>query len=240
MNVGFVTETGDYLIPDSKCLLVFMDETGDESLSDKNYPIFGIGGCCITMNSYHSNIIKPWIYLKEKEFGGEATQMHACDLRPNNNQIEILNKFFTKCFFGRFATIITNETEIPPSVENFEIVARSTFERVKHIANNSDINSVAFIFEESQRGDKLAARFFEGYDFQTISGKLPLIKLRMPKTEREPGLEVADFIIHTAGTQTRNRIRGNSKFRKDFELIFRQFDTRLVSFLELTKIKNNC
>jgi hypothetical protein len=51
-----------------------------------------------------------------------------------------------------------------------------------------------------------------------------------------PALEVADFIIHTAGAQTRSRIFDSDKVRKDFEIIFRNVDKRLVSFMEITKV----
>ena len=29
------------------CLLFFIDETGHETFADKNYPVFGLGGCAI-------------------------------------------------------------------------------------------------------------------------------------------------------------------------------------------------
>ena len=60
----------------------------------------------------------------------------------------------------------------------------------------------------------------------------------LPKSASMPALEVADFIIHTAGTQTRSRISGYEKPRKDFEIIFRNVDNRLVSFMEITSIRD--
>jgi len=38
-----------------------------------------------------SNLINPWIYIKEIAFGGESTQMHAADLKdPTAEQLELL------------------------------------------------------------------------------------------------------------------------------------------------------
>lgn len=31
------------------CLLFFIDETGHETFADKNYPVFGLGGCAINL-----------------------------------------------------------------------------------------------------------------------------------------------------------------------------------------------
>ena len=35
----------------SNCLLFFIDETGHETLADKNDPVFGLGGCAINSSA---------------------------------------------------------------------------------------------------------------------------------------------------------------------------------------------
>lgn len=235
----FIYETGDVLDLDKNCLLVFLDETGDEKLSDKNYPLFGIGGCCIPISIYESNIINPWNYLKEKEFNGKDTRMHASELKPNRKQIEILNKFFSTCAFGRIATTISKQAVNNNNIDNYEIIARCTYDRIREIANSSVVNQIAIFFEESQRGDKLAQRYFQGYDFIKEKSKIEILRGKMPKSSLEPGLEVADFIIHTAGGQTNRRLSRKEGFRKDYDMIFRNYDKRLTSFLEITSLKKN-
>jgi hypothetical protein len=36
----------------SNCLLFFIDETGHETFADKNYPVFGLGGCAIRLTAH--------------------------------------------------------------------------------------------------------------------------------------------------------------------------------------------
>jgi hypothetical protein len=42
------------------CLLFFIDETGHETFADKNYPVFGLGGCAINSSSAAAVIAEPW------------------------------------------------------------------------------------------------------------------------------------------------------------------------------------
>ena len=58
----------------------------------------------------------------------------------------------------------------------------------------------------------------------------------MPKSAISPLLEVADVIIHTAGSQTRDRNKGKSDFRLDSKAIFQGVPKRLISTIEITKI----
>lgn len=53
------------------CLLFFIDETGHETFADKNYPVFGLGGCAINSSSAPAVIAEPWRAMKAVHFGGE-------------------------------------------------------------------------------------------------------------------------------------------------------------------------
>jgi len=52
----------------------------------------------------------------------------------------------------------------------------------------------------------------------------------------EPGLEVADFIIHTAGAQLRNRVNNKKNIRKDFKVIFENMTEKYSSYIFIDKI----
>jgi cyanophycinase-like exopeptidase len=60
----------------------------------------------------------------------------------------------------------------------------------------------------------------------------------MPKSAKEPALEVADFIIHTAGGQARQKI-GDGKLRKDFQAIFRSMGPKLTSLIDIDDVHRN-
>ena len=49
---------GSIFCPDSS-LLIFIDETGHEALSDRNFPFFGYGGCLTYAGEYEKAIGKP-------------------------------------------------------------------------------------------------------------------------------------------------------------------------------------
>ena len=62
------------------CLLFFIDETGHETFADKNYPVFGLGGCAINSSSAAAVIAEPWRAMKAAHFGGEDIPLHANEL----------------------------------------------------------------------------------------------------------------------------------------------------------------
>jgi hypothetical protein len=227
---------------DDKTLLVFIDETGNELLKDPKFPIFGIGGCVAESGNYITNVRNPWHFLKNEEFDGENQPLHATDLRkPTESQIDILNKFFSTCAFGRFAVVMSNKTILKSDQNLYHLIVRSVFERINYIAQNSVFDSICIIIEESQRTDELNMDFFTRYDFIKNGEKVPVKYFIMSKKLNEPGLEVGDFIIHTAGISVRDRLSGKrtkEKERKDFEAVFKNVDQKLSSYFEITMIED--
>ena len=79
---------------------------------------------------------------------------------------------------------------------------------------------VAFIFEASERGDALVQRYFSDIVVTIAGVRVPIQLGIMPKWAGDEALEVADFIVHAAGTQARNWDTGDKRFRRDFEAVF--------------------
>ncbi len=237
-------ETGKTLQIEDKTLLVFIDETGTEGQKDPTYPIFGMGGCMVPSSKYSANIRKPWLFLKNKEFNGEMVSLHATDLvkqKPSKHQIDILNKFFSSCAFGRFATVISDKTVLNTKERPYHIIVASLFQRISVIAANSEFEDIIIIVEETQSSDNLNRDFFGRYKIRKNGIDVPTKTFKMPKKMCEPGLEVADFIIHTAGTGVRDRLAGKrtkENERPDFENIFTKIDSRLSSFMEITQVSD--
>lgn len=226
------------LKPSPKCLLVFIDETGHEEFADPKYPLFGMGGCACLALSYGDVIVTPWKNLKRKHFGGSDVGMHASELgRPSEEQIEALAQFFLSQSFYRFYAIAKNTTTIAGALDPYHIVARSMLERVTTMASRCVLDSIAMIFEQTDRLDLPAARIFSAYNFSYEDGTaIPVERRRMSKSLHEPGLEVADFVLHVAGSQTRDRMKGRANWRKDFDSVFHNIDKDLVSAIEIDDV----
>src|SRR5271166_4406733 len=87
-------------------LLIFIDETGNEDLSDPKNPTFGRGGCGALFTEYKHRISKPWRRLKRERLGLAVTPFHAADFeqtRPTMRKINGINEFMARPFW-RFAT----------------------------------------------------------------------------------------------------------------------------------------
>jgi hypothetical protein len=61
----------------------------------------------------------------------------------------------------------------------------------------------------------------------------------MRKREGEPGLEVADLIMHAIGRQARRNLTKQGTFVSDFAAVFHGIDTKLVSFMEVSSVVQN-
>src|SRR5687767_2309976 len=83
-RIAVVTPDDNELVLERTDLLVWIDEPGSETLSDPNYPVFGIGGCAITGDRYVEEIDQPWRELKTAHFGGSDKLLHASAVDRKN------------------------------------------------------------------------------------------------------------------------------------------------------------
>ncbi|HKP47757.1 MAG TPA: DUF3800 domain-containing protein [Pyrinomonadaceae bacterium] len=222
------------------CLLLFIDETGHERFADALFPIFGMGGCAEMGSSYQDVVRLPWHEMKDQFFGGRDKPLHASELR---HPIEAIANFFRVYDFSRFCAISNNRTDIDDSLLPYHATGATLVERIRRIATHYPFNSIAMIFEASDRTDMLAARFFPQFTFAVDGVEVPIEYRRMNKSLCEPGLEVADFIVHTAGAQVRDQLigkcDGERKFRKDFDCVFHTADKRRSDYLLIDRVLVN-
>jgi len=141
------------------------------------------------------------------------------------------------------AAVISDKTAFEESLDIYNIAVAAFYERVKTVLNHTEFDNLYMIFKESQRGNHLNRDYFSRYSFEKQDNDGNAIEVNceksiMSKKEREPGLEVADFIAHTAGASVQSRLTGKrskTNERKDFQAVFKSGDPRLSSFLEITK-----
>jgi len=220
-------------------LLVFIDETGHEELADARNPVFGFGAAGCIASAYRERVAEPWWSMKASAFGGRDQPLHAVEVERAVTpvQIQALKAFFETAAFFRLAAVLSDSTRVTGVINLYEAAAGALLRCVGCVLEREPAARVVLVFESSQRGDPLAKAFFplaEVTRFANECGEsIPIFCARMTKADREPGLEVADFIAHTSGAQVRRDRQPGQPRRRDFDAIFNVVDGRLVEFMAL-------
>jgi Protein of unknown function (DUF3800) len=234
---------GDVRVP-GDALLVFLDETGGEHLADPSHPVFGLGGCLVRADAYGQALDAPWRELKAREFPDVDGPLHASARQFNTPQMSGLSAFFRTAPIGRFAAVISNKTKIGVSHPNFQLVVGAAMKRIDAIALTFwPITEAHFVVESAQRTNSLVRRFLGVYDRIVVdddshTSPLPVFKYFADKSSCLAGLEVADFIIHTAGACVRKEAnkRESGRCRRDFQDIFCSVGSQLASFIDVSAV----
>lgn len=239
--LSIVDEKGILDVPDSS-LSVGVDDTGNENFSDKKHPVFGLGGCAVMAKDYFRFLDDPWHYMKETYFGGAEQKLHASELKkPTIEQLNALKYFFSKFPFFRFAVMAAKTLENQTIETNLHLVCHSVLQRVAEFAKWVQPTEIVIIAENSDRIQKYLLKHFSAYRIGNGEIEIQPRVLLASKEVRVTCVEVADFVIHPAGAQVRNRLRGfkdiNSIIRKDFDAVFHNIDSKLVSYTELLSAK---
>jgi hypothetical protein len=224
------------------CLLFFIDETGHETFADKNYPVFGLGGCAITSSAAEGTIAKPWRAMKAEYFGGENVPLHANELRnPTSEQLAALAKFFREQQFARLAVTMSKSAVPAAGTTPFDIVAGALINRYRDLLSrvSPEPNEVAFLHEASDRCDQLVEKHLGGTVVQIKHNLVPVHKGLVAKTNGLPELEVADFIMHAAGRRAAQLHRDpTAQAGKDFAVVF-QTNPVLSSYIHIAECRKD-
>ena len=218
-------------LPDAT-LVVAIDDTGHEEFKDPNYQVFGIGGCAFLVKDYQRLIEKPWNYMCHHFFPDMKRPIHAADLgKLSSEQLGAFKHFFEKFEFFRIA--VTASIKSIKEVENgyIEVVGASLLQRICDIGKWAVFDRLFILFEESERIEMKVIQSLANKKIKQNSKEVEIELGLIPKAASLTAMEVADIIIHTAGNQTKSRMSGKKEVRKDFEIIFRNVDKRLVSFM---------
>jgi hypothetical protein len=219
------------------CLAVFVDDTGHEALV-KDQPVYGLGGCAVMARDLDAVIRSPWREVRRRVTGSAETPLHANEFArfATSENIRAVADFFGRQQFARLGAIVSFTTAFPDELGPLPAIAKVLQKRIVDIARWSPFDSIAVIFESSQRADPLVTRAFQGFALEEDGKPIPLNCYFMPKNAGEPALEVADFIVHSVGRQARQNLVKRGSFVRDFKAVFHSVDPRLVSFMEVASI----
>jgi hypothetical protein len=214
-------QTSEELKVDGDCLLVFIDETGDEAFAGTQ-PYYALGGCAILRRHYE------WVWAQWRELrrvinGHPDLPLHAAELPHTPENFAAVRQFFAAPAFLRFAVAATSKTNFAVDMHAMAAVMVSLKKHIARLVSSLPCSSIALIFESSQRGDPLVRQHFGELGLLEDERPIPTEHCFMPKSSGEPGLEVADFVASAAGSQTRRYLRGETGFAKDYLDVFHQF-----------------
>lgn len=226
-------------LPDD-CLAVFADDTGHEALVP-GHPVYGLGGCAVLAQDLDAVIRSPWREVRRQVTGLLDTPLHASDFGQNAGKDDILEvaEFFRRGRFARLGAIVSVDTAFADELSAIRTVAMVLNKRIAEIASRTRFRSIAVIFESSERADPLIEEAFQDIAFEENGKRLPVDCYFMRKKEGEPGLEVADFIMHAIGRQARHNLTKRGTFVPDFAAVFHGVDPKLVSFMEISSVVQN-
>lgn len=135
-------------------VLVFVDETGIEDLSDPKAPFFGLAGCIVGASIYQKAIDEPWTRV-EQEFPNQNKPLHAAALNlktTSESQLQSVADFFCRGQFGRVAAVATRATQNETILDLFDLVHCSFENRIRDFLKKCNVlpTRIAFVVEHSE------------------------------------------------------------------------------------------
>ena len=223
-------------LPDT-CLAVFIDETGDELLRDPFQKVFGLAGCAVMAPYLDTVLREPWKDVRKAIAGSSDARLHATDIKsPTPDQLAAIGAFFRSQPFSRFGAICSVGTTLDKDIGPLAAVARALGNRLADITKWQPFGSVAIVFEHSERLAPQMEQVFGDLNLIVDGKTVPLELCWMDKSVGEPGLEVADFLANSIGTEVRHRMCRRPGHAKNFEAFFHHPDRRLVSFIDISRV----
>jgi hypothetical protein len=226
----------DLVLPD-RCLAVFVDDTGHEALA-AGHQVYGLGGCAALARDLDRVIRSPWREIRRRVTSSPDTPLHANAFAgfatPEN--ILAVAEFFRVNPFARLGAIISTDTALADALLPVPTMARVLQARIADIARWTEFDSVAIIFEASERADRLTEQAFQGFALEEGGQPIPVECYFMRKAHAEAALEVADFVMHAVGRQARQNLKKRGDFVPDFCAVFHAVDRGLTSFMEVDSV----
>jgi Protein of unknown function (DUF3800) len=199
-------------------LLVFIDDTGHETFKGSEI-YYGLGGC-VVLGAHYELLKTHWKEVRRVINGSPDAPLHAFEMEQKPSNFEALSQFFLDRSFARIAAASTKKTTGPPDMHSAEPVIGMLEEHIDGIARLVPCSGVMIIVESSQRADPILKQLFGKLKSEGVERVRPVEYCLMPKSSAEPGLEIADFIISAARSQTKRLAEGKAGLARDFADVF--------------------
>lgn len=157
---------------------------------------------------------------------------------------------FYQAFEGAFGSFEKLPTKVRAKYENtvhppYQLIALTLLKRIERAASRFPLSRLALLVESSSRADALANRYLGPFNVARIvrangTAESPIHHYFLPKALNEPGLEIADFIMHTVGAQARARLLNSAApTRKDFAAVIQSVPPEAVEYMSIDKVEAN-
>lgn len=223
-----------------RALVVFVDDTGHESLVP-GHAVYGLGGCGVLAADLDRILRHPWHEVRRKVRGSADAPLHAASLGhpPRPQDIEAVASFFRAQPCARIGAIIPVTARRKNAITAMRVISETLKRRILDVARWTPFTEMHVVFESSSRADPLIKEAFADFSVEEDGKAIPVECYFMPKAVNDPGLEVADFIMHAIGRQARRRVEGRGGFAPDFAAVFHDQDPKRVSYMEVSEVTLN-
>jgi hypothetical protein len=174
-------------------LLAFIDETGEESLSDPAYPTFGLGGCAIPSSHYFPALRDPWLELRGTHFPGHVGPLHASGSQFTQAQLESFGRFFLDAHILRLAALIAATSKAPGRDDPVTYCADTVSAFLQQLAVSIGASRIVYVLEANARIERRVTRcLHKQATFVALDGSTPRVPVlvgTMRKADCEPALK---------------------------------------------------
>lgn len=222
--------------PEPGCLLVYIDDTGNETF--RGQKTWGLGGVLMFPAEYESLLKPKWRELRKFITGSEDLPLHAADLGKVGHfaHMQAAGNFFSQNHFFRFGVGTSVEVSVPEVMTKRQPVYEMLKKYVVQAAERVGCTSIALIFESSQRGDATLQEEFGELVFAPNGAALPVHYCLMQKAAGEIGLEVADFVANATGGMLKTIVAGDRRFRADTCAVFHSVPDSIQRFMFVSTV----
>jgi hypothetical protein len=225
------------IFPDT--LLFMLDDTGHEALAG-NHTFYGLGGICLRASHNEAQLWPAWKNLRSLVSGDPEMPLHAFEFgqeaRKRPDLHDAMNTFFREHRFVRLAVTATVKTTYPDHLALMQSVILVLKNQMAEIGALSSCPSVAVVFESSTRADVALMQHFGNLIVERNGSAIPVEHCFMEKKYKEPALEVADFVVNSAGSMARWRLSGKQGFPQDFAAIFHSVPRIYVRYTDISSV----